>query len=75
MKCANPIRVWKVGATGSEMRRYRLEILGVSEVRWNQYGETELVAGELFIYSGKENKDDVHEKGSVSCYQSIRRNA
>jgi len=37
--------------------------LGVSEARWNQFGETELATGELFIYSGKGNKDDVHERG------------
>jgi len=40
------------------MRHYRLEILGVSEARRNQVGETELATGELFMYSGKENKDD-----------------
>ena len=53
----------KVAQLAAEMRRYRLEILGVSEARWNQFRETELATGELFIYSGKENKDDVHERG------------
>ena len=53
----------KVAQLAAEMRRYRLEILGVSEARWNQFGETELATGELFLYSGKENKDDVHERG------------
>ena len=53
----------KVAQLAAEMRRYRLEILGVSEARWNQFGEAELATGELFIYSGKENKDDVHERG------------
>ena len=55
----------KVAQLAAEMRRYRLEILGVSEARWNQFGETELAIGELFIYSGNENKDDVHERGVV----------
>ena len=32
------------------MRRYRLEIVEVSEARWNQFGETELATGELFIH-------------------------
>ena len=53
----------KVAQLAAEMRRYRLEILGVSEARWNQFGETELATGELFIYSGNENKDNVHERG------------
>ena len=41
-----------------------MEILGVSEAIWNQFGEVELASGELFIYSGKENKDDIHERGA-----------
>ncbi|XP_068748920.1 craniofacial development protein 2-like [Montipora capricornis] len=45
------------------MSRYRLEILGVSDARWNQFRETELARGELFIYSGEENKDDIHARG------------
>ena len=53
----------KVAQLAAEMRPCSLEILGVSEARWNQFGETELATGELFIYSGKENKDDVHERG------------
>ena len=55
----------KVAQLVAEMRRYRLEILGVSEARWNQFGETELATGELFIYSENENKDDVHARGVV----------
>ena len=47
-----------------EMRRYRLEVSGVSEARWNQFGEIELASGKLLIYSGKENKDDIHERGA-----------
>jgi len=33
----------KVAQLAAEMGRYRLEILGVSEARWNQFGETELI--------------------------------
>ena len=53
----------KVAQLAVEMRHCRLEILGVSEARWSQFGETELATGELFIYPGKGNKDDVHERG------------
>ena len=52
----------KVAQLAAELRRYRLEILGVSEARWSQFRETELVTGELFTYSGKGNKDYVHER-------------
>ena len=66
----------KVAQLAAEMRRYRLEILGVSEARWNQFGETELATGELFLYSGKENKDDVHERGvGIMLSGPMRRNA
>jgi len=65
----------KVALLATEMRRYRLEILGVSEVRWNQFGETELATGELFIYSGKGTKMMSMREGSVSCYQGTRKSA
>ena len=55
----------KVAELATEMRRYRLEILGVSEARWNQFGETELATGELFIYRGKENKDNAWKEGKM----------
>ena len=60
----------KVAQLASEMRRYRLEILVVSEARWNQFGVTELATGELFIYSGKENKDDIQERAWVGIMLS-----
>ena len=53
----------KLAQLAAGMCRYRLEILGVSDARWNQFGETELATGKLFIYSGKENKDDIHARG------------
>ena len=65
----------KVAQLAVEMRRYRLEILGVSEARWNQFGQTELATGELFIYSGKGNKDDVHERVVGFDYQGMQKRA
>ena len=65
----------KVALLAAEMRRYRLEILGVSEARWNQFGETELATGELFIYSGKGTKMMSMREESVSCYQGMRKSA
>ena len=65
----------KLAQLAAEIRRYRLEILGVSEARWNQFGETELAKGELFIYSGNESKYDVHERGVGIMLSGLRRNA
>ena len=42
-----------------EMKRYRLDILGVSEVRWS--GRYVAVTGETMYYSGRE--DGQHRQG------------
>ncbi|CAG4943626.1 unnamed protein product [Colias eurytheme] len=47
----------------TEMLRYNLQILGLSEVRRNGFGEIKTDRGLTFLYSGKENEDDVHENG------------
>ena len=46
-----------------EMDRYRLEILGLSEVRWNTSGMTTLTTGHTIIYSGNSYANDIHDKG------------
>ena len=46
-----------------EMSRYKLKVLGLSEVRWNTFGETRLQTGETLLFSGKENEEDIHENG------------
>ncbi|XP_056022503.1 craniofacial development protein 2-like [Ostrea edulis] len=46
-----------------EMYRYNIEILGISEVRWNTSGMTTLPSGHTIIYSGNPSKDDPHDKG------------
>ena len=45
----------------SEMRRYRLHVLGVSETHWIQSGQKRLSSGELILYSGRE--DNQHTAG------------
>jgi exonuclease III len=45
------------------MDRYNIEILGLSEVRWNTSGMTTISTGHTIIYSGNPNKADPHEKG------------
>jgi hypothetical protein len=40
-----------------------ISILGLSETRWNGFGDLELQTGERFLYSGQENKNDRHQDG------------
>lgn len=47
----------------AEAERYKVDILGVSEVRWNEFGEVKIAAGQTFLYSGKPNEDDLHQEG------------
>ena len=42
------------------MDRYRLNILGLGEMRWKNFGETTTEEGHKVFFSGKEDK---HEHG------------
>jgi exonuclease III len=46
-----------------EMANYKLQVLGLSEVRWNTFGETKLQSGNTMLFSGKEREEDTHENG------------
>lgn len=46
------------------MDRYNIEILGLSEVRWNTSGMTILSSGHTIVYSGNPSKDDIHNTGA-----------
>ena len=46
-----------------EMDRYNIEILSLSEVRWNIIGMATISTGHTIIYSGNPNKGDPYEKG------------
>lgn len=46
-----------------EMERYKLELLGLSEVRYNQFGELTTSSGNMLLYSGMPNANDVHQHG------------
>ena len=52
----------KVAQTAREMDRYKLEILGLSEVRWTSAGKITLVTGHTLLYSGPSDNDR-HENG------------
>ena len=47
----------------SEMKRYKLSLLGLSETRWTQNGQTRLQSGEMIIYSGHPEEDAAHTEG------------
>ena len=52
--------VGKMEELEHEMERYHWNILGLSETRWKNQGETTTNEGHKFYYSGK---DDKHEHG------------
>lgn len=47
----------------SEMKRYKLEILGLSETRWNGYGEFKTQNGNTLIYSGFPDENSARRHG------------
>ena len=47
----------------SEMQRFNLDILGVSEMRWNGCGMKTTASAETILYSRKTDRDDYHEQG------------
>ena len=51
----------KLGQVTTEMRRYKLHILGVSESRWTGSGRQTTTTGEAVLYSGRE--DNQHHEG------------
>jgi len=51
----------KLAQVTSEMRRFKLHVLGVSESRWTGSGKLKSTSGETVLYSGRE--DDLHYEG------------
>ncbi|CAG2251716.1 unnamed protein product [Mytilus edulis] len=67
----------KCAQVAKEMDRYKIEILGLSEVRWNTSGMTNLNTGHTIIYSGntkqnnhtkRELKNGEKPKKSLKCH-------
>lgn len=70
------ITTGKAIQTAQEMERYKIEILGLSEVRWKGVGEIELENGAKIIYSGRTEETAKHEQGvafmiSKQCKKSL----
>ena len=51
----------KLAQVTSEMRRFNLHVLGVSESRWTGSGRMKTTTGETVLYSGRD--DDLHHEG------------
>ena len=51
----------KLAQVTSEMRRFNLHVLGVSESRWTGSGRVRTTTGETVLYSGRD--DDQHHEG------------
>ncbi|KAK7107318.1 hypothetical protein V1264_015265 [Littorina saxatilis] len=53
----------KSAQVAAEMRRYNLNIMGISEARWTGSGQKRLISGELLLFSGHEQEDAAHTQG------------
>ncbi|VDO62873.1 unnamed protein product [Schistosoma margrebowiei] len=54
----------KTDQISTEMRRYNLAVLGISETHWNQAGQQRLNTGEMLLYSGHEEGNVPHTQGT-----------
>lgn len=59
----------------AECERLKLDVVGVSEVRWNGSGEFRSKKGNLLIYSGMPHDDDPHIRGVAIFLNKRMRNA
>ena len=62
--CWNVRTMYQTGRAAqvaNEMKRYNIDILGVSECRWTDAGKTRLTSGETILYSGR--NDGNHRNG------------
>ncbi|VDP29154.1 unnamed protein product [Schistosoma mattheei] len=58
-----------------EMRKYSLEVLGISKTHWTQVGQQRLTTGELLLYSGHEDENAPHTQGVVLMLSLQAQNA
>ena len=72
MKATTRIGTWnvrtmyeagKAAQIANEMRRYNIQILGISESRWNGSGMTTLSTKERILYSGHPQEEHEHTLG------------
>ncbi|VDO53670.1 unnamed protein product [Schistosoma margrebowiei] len=59
----------------AEMRRYNLEVLGVSVTHWKQVEQQRLASEELLLYSGHEEENAPHTEGVALMLSKQAQNA
>ncbi|VDP07045.1 unnamed protein product [Schistosoma curassoni] len=60
--------MWETGRAfqiAAEMRRYNLEVLGISEPQWTQVGQQRLASGGLLLYSDHKEENAPHTQGAA----------
>ncbi|VDO59383.1 unnamed protein product [Schistosoma margrebowiei] len=65
----------KASQIATEMRRYNLAILGISETHWTQAGQKRLATGEVLLYSGREEDNASHTQGVALMLSKVAQNA
>ncbi|VDP52480.1 unnamed protein product [Schistosoma curassoni] len=70
--------MWDTGRAfqiAAEMRRYNLEVLGISETHWTQVEQQRLTSGELLLYSVHEEENAPHTQGVALMLSKEAQNA
>ncbi|VDP61497.1 unnamed protein product [Schistosoma curassoni] len=65
----------KTSQIATEMRRYNLAVLGISETHWTQAGQQRLATEEMLLYSGHEDENASHTHGVALMLSKVARNA
>ncbi|VDO93245.1 unnamed protein product [Schistosoma margrebowiei] len=64
----------KPSQIATEMRRYNLAVLGISETHWTQAGQQRPATGEMLLYSGHEEENAPHTQGVALMLSKVARN-
>ena len=70
--------MWETGRVfqiATEMRKYNLEMLGISETHWTQVGQQRLSSRELLLYSGHEEENAPYTQGVALMLSRKAQNA
>ncbi|VDP57629.1 unnamed protein product, partial [Schistosoma margrebowiei] len=65
----------KTSQIATKLRRYNLAVLGISETHSTQAGQQRLNTGEILLYSGHEEENDLHTQGVALILSKVARNA
>ncbi|VDP50451.1 unnamed protein product [Schistosoma margrebowiei] len=65
----------KISQIATEMRRYKLAVLGISETHWTQAGQQRLNTREMLLYSGHEKSNAPHTQEVALMLSNVARNA